>query len=151
MGSLMAGWDSPTSDPKLQKIKRNQSLTKDEIEAYWRAKKKTEEEHLKAVSSPSDSVQKQEISTNNESEIKYQRSNSLPMATTKTGLMEVDEETSLEKFIKKQGWWTRSTSAFLNEPPVLEGGSKSYAAQFHVANLAAASSKSDADTGIRTC
>lgn len=42
-----------------EKIKRNQSLTKDEIEAYWRAKKKTEEEHLKAVSSPSDSVQRQ--------------------------------------------------------------------------------------------
>lgn len=41
---------------------------------------------------------------NNESEIKYQRSTSLPMASTKTGLMEVDEGTSLEKFIKKQGW-----------------------------------------------
>lgn len=150
----MAGWDSPTSDPKLVKVKRNQSLTKEEIEAYWRAKKKTEEEHLKAVSSlsESDSVEIQEISTNNESdEVKYQRSISLPMANTKTGgLMDVDEETSLETFIKKHGWWTRSTSAFLNEPPVLEGSAKSYAAQFHVANLAAASSKSDADTGIST-
>lgn len=35
--------------------KRNRSLTKEEIDAYWRSKKKTEEEHLKAISSPSDS------------------------------------------------------------------------------------------------
>lgn len=33
---------------------RNWSFTKGEIEAYWALKKKTEEEHLKAISSLSD-------------------------------------------------------------------------------------------------
>ncbi|KAJ4701962.1 putative DNA polymerase epsilon catalytic subunit A [Melia azedarach] len=131
MGSLMAGWDSPTSDPKFVKYKRNQSLTKEEIEAYWRGKKKIEEEHLKAISSPQN---RQESS-----EINLQRSSSLPMANTitKESFMNMDKDADLEHFIKKNGWWTRSNWAFLNEPPVLEGNSKSYASQFHIANLAA--------------
>ena len=36
---------------------RNLSLTKGEIEAYWKAKKKAEEEHLGFITSPSDSIQ----------------------------------------------------------------------------------------------
>lgn len=80
MGSLMAGWDSPVSASKSgcqlnvfrgvfiyaqsnfwlfeilpATIQRNRSLTKEEIEAYWKSKKKTEEDHLKAIYSPSDS------------------------------------------------------------------------------------------------
>lgn len=31
-------------------LKRNRSLTKDEIEAFWKSKKKIEEEHLTAIS-----------------------------------------------------------------------------------------------------
>lgn len=33
------------------KFKRNKSLTKEEINAFWREKKRVEEEHLKAISS----------------------------------------------------------------------------------------------------
>jgi hypothetical protein len=39
-------------------LKRNSSLTRDEIDAYWRAKKKAEEEHFTAaISEISDGVQ----------------------------------------------------------------------------------------------
>uniref|UniRef100_A0A2P2JLG0 Uncharacterized protein n=1 Tax=Rhizophora mucronata TaxID=61149 RepID=A0A2P2JLG0_RHIMU len=61
MGSLMAGWDSHVldRDPKLAKYKRNWSFTKEEIEAYWNSKKKIQEEHLRAISSPSESESSQ--------------------------------------------------------------------------------------------
>ncbi|KAL2585579.1 hypothetical protein AAZV13_13G006000 [Glycine max] len=48
--------------------------------------------------------------------------------------MDVDQK-SLEHLIKKNAWWTKSSWAFLNEPPVIEASSNKYASQFHVANL----------------
>ncbi|PWA78297.1 hypothetical protein CTI12_AA216390 [Artemisia annua] len=41
MGSLMSGWKSPAHDLKYE---RNRSLTKEEIDAFWRLKKIEEEE-----------------------------------------------------------------------------------------------------------
>lgn len=38
-------------------LKRNQSLTKDEIDAYWKSKKMIEEEHLIAISNLSKTIQ----------------------------------------------------------------------------------------------
>lgn len=38
-------------------LKRNRSLTKDEIDAYWKSKKKIEEEHLRAISNVSETIQ----------------------------------------------------------------------------------------------
>ncbi|OMO75102.1 hypothetical protein COLO4_26289 [Corchorus olitorius] len=146
MGSLMAGWDSPVeSDPISVIRKRNRSLTKEEIEAYWKSKKQTEEEHLKAISSPSSDHSSNQLETLFEEQgMKYTRSSSLP--NTKQGFLDMDSETNLENIIKKNGWWTRSNWAFLNEPPVLERPTNSYKAQFHIANLGA--SKLNRDSGI---
>ncbi|KAI8548856.1 hypothetical protein RHMOL_Rhmol07G0306500 [Rhododendron molle] len=44
MGSLMAGLNSHVRDPRTVKLERNKSLTKEGIEAYWRSRKKAEEE-----------------------------------------------------------------------------------------------------------
>ncbi|XVF73770.1 hypothetical protein PTKIN_Ptkin13bG0008400 [Pterospermum kingtungense] len=145
MGSLMAGWDSPVSDPTTVIRKRNRSLTKEEIEAYWRSKKKTEEEHLKAIFSPSDSCNQLETPFEKYGS-KYTRSSSMPLPNSKQGFVDMDAETSLENIIKKNGWWTRSSWAFLNEPPVLDRPTNSYKPQFHIANLAA--SKLNTDSGI---
>ncbi|KAI9200570.1 hypothetical protein LWI28_010009 [Acer negundo] len=133
MGSLMAGWDSPTSDPKSVKYKRNKSLTKEEIDNYWREqKKKDQEEHLKPISSSGD------ISNDDDQESKFKEEVEESGVTEKVALMKMDKETkNLEKFMKTNAWWTRSNMAFLNEPPVLEGCTKRYASQFHVANLSA--------------
>ncbi|XP_022769002.1 uncharacterized protein LOC111312729 [Durio zibethinus] len=143
MGSLMAGWDSPVSDPKSVIRKRNRSLTKEEIEAYWRSKKKTEEEHLKAIYSPSASCSQLETPFD-EYGRKYMRSSSMPLPNKKQGFVDMDAETSLENIIKKNGWWTRSNWAFLNEPPVLDRSTNSYKTQFHIANLAASELNKDA-------
>ncbi|KAK2660549.1 hypothetical protein Ddye_007082 [Dipteronia dyeriana] len=132
MGSLMAGWDSPTSDPKSVKYKRNKSLTQEEIDNYWREKKRRDqEEHLKPISSSSD------ISHgDDDQESKYKEEEGESGVTEKVSLMENDKEAkNLERFMKTNAWWTRSNMAFLNEPPVLEGNTKRYASQFHVANL----------------
>ncbi|KAK4860536.1 hypothetical protein QYF36_025844 [Acer negundo] len=133
MGSLMAGWDSPTSDPKSVKYKRNKSLTKEEIDNYWREqKKKDQEEHLKPISSSGD------ISNDDDQESKFKEEVEESGVTEKVALMKMDKETkNLEKFMKTNAWWTRSNMAFLNEPPVLEGCTQRYASQFHVANLSA--------------
>ncbi|KAK4276569.1 hypothetical protein QN277_014701 [Acacia crassicarpa] len=133
MGSLMAGWGSPTIDPKSAKLRRNRSLTKEEIDAYWRLKKKTEQEHLRAISNLSETVQERHYE---EAEKKLQKSKSMPLTRTQE-YVDVDADTRLEQLIKKNVWWTKSNWAFLNEPPVMEAASGKYASQFHVANLGA--------------
>ncbi|KAL6317981.1 hypothetical protein AAG906_031033 [Vitis piasezkii] len=140
MGSLMAGWDSRVRDPKAETYQRNRSFTKGEIDAYWRTKKKIEEEHLKAISDTSDGSQESTFKEESAG-IKLQRSSSLPLANTKERFMEniIETGTDLEKLLQKNGWWTRSNWAYLNEPPVIgpEGASHKFAAQFHVAGLSA--------------
>nr|XP_023883944.1 uncharacterized protein LOC111996221 [Quercus suber]POE71061.1 hypothetical protein CFP56_57095 [Quercus suber] len=148
MGSLMAGWGSPYQDPKSVAYKRNLSLTKEEISSYWKAKnKEAEGEHRSDIlSSPSGSSTQE--STFGDSGKKFERSNSAPLANRREGFMHMDTETSLEKIIKKNGWWTRSNWAFLNEPPLSEGASNTYTSQFHVAGLN--TSKSSTGEGIST-
>ncbi|XP_059455658.1 uncharacterized protein LOC132185872 [Corylus avellana] len=132
MGSLMAGWQSPALDPKSAALKRNSSLTRGEIDAYWREKKKVEEEHFGAISEISDGVQESAFVDAGK---RFERSNSAPSGNRKEDFKDMKTETSLEKIIKKSGWWTRSNSAFLNEPPLHEGASNTYTSQLHVASL----------------
>ncbi|GAU15287.1 hypothetical protein TSUD_03540 [Trifolium subterraneum] len=132
MGSLMAGWGSSSIDPKSATLKRNQSLTKDEIDAYWKSKKKIEEEHLRAISNLSETIQG---SKHNDPEKKLQRSMTVPVTHVRDSFNMKVLDTNLEQLINKNGWWTKSSWAFLNEPPLMEAASNKYAAQFHVANL----------------
>ncbi|RDX75820.1 hypothetical protein CR513_44267, partial [Mucuna pruriens] len=142
MGSLMAGWDSHTLDPESAIIERNRSLTKEEINAYWKTKKETELEHLRAISKLSQTIQARK----QEETEKSNKSSTVALARIKESLgMDVDEK-SLEQLIKKNCWWTKSSWAFLNEPPVMEAASNKYASQFHVANLG--SSKFNPGDGI---
>ncbi|XP_010246920.1 PREDICTED: uncharacterized protein LOC104590085 [Nelumbo nucifera] len=131
MGSLMPGWDSLVDD-RDEKFSRSRSFTKEEIEAYWRSKKKTEKEHLKAISGLQD--QNQEMA-NMDSGGVLQRSSS---------------ETDLETLMKKMDWWTRCGSAFLNEPPVIdtEGRAHKYKSQYHLTGFRL--SKPDFHHGIIT-
>ncbi|KAJ8772524.1 hypothetical protein K2173_027701 [Erythroxylum novogranatense] len=144
MGSLMAGWDSPVEDPKSVKYKKNWSFTKGEIDAYWNQKKKIQEEHLRAISSPTSSDNSQDIPNEEDGVRTIQRSASAPVSNTRGGFIGgMDNQENLEKLMKKKdGWWTRSNWAFLNEPPVIERSSNTYSSQFHIADqLAASNSK----------
>ncbi|KAL0391965.1 UNVERIFIED_CONTAM: hypothetical protein Sradi_2419300 [Sesamum radiatum] len=120
MGSLMAGWDSPVPHPNLEKYRRSKSLTKEEIEAFWKSKKLKEEEHLRDISLLSPRTQTSIFEEG---------------ATTPT--TDTERNKSLEKLIQKNGWWISSNWAFLNEPPVIatEGTRHKYASQFHVGNI----------------
>ncbi|EXB91924.1 hypothetical protein L484_009017 [Morus notabilis] len=153
MGSLMSGWDSPVLSSKSGAYKRNGSLTKEEIETFWRSKQKTVEEHLKEITSLSDAKNHEEIGQVEEySGRKFQKSSTFPLQKKEDigNLVDVDptHETSIDKLVKKDGWWTRSNWAFLNEPPVIEGAPNKYVSQFHVASLA--SSKPQARDEIAT-
>ncbi|GMP81386.1 hypothetical protein CsSME_00036119 [Camellia sinensis var. sinensis] len=151
MGSLMAGWDSQVPDPRTAEIQRNQSLTNEGIEAYWRSKKKVEEEHLRAISDLLMKSSQESIIMESE----RKRSSSLPLSNTKESQREMEtDQTNLEKLINKNGCimgcrWTRSSSAFLNEPPVIaaESPTNKYASQYHVA-AGIATSKPSSITGI---
>ncbi|XAR64133.1 hypothetical protein NMG60_11024361 [Bertholletia excelsa] len=137
MGSLMAGWDCPVPDPKTVKLERNKSVTREEIEAFWKSRKKTEEledreKDPAAVPVVSSMESCQEVAR--ESERNFQ---------TKKGVLEMETQTSLENLMNKIKWWTSSSSAFLNQPPVtgVEG--------LHVAVVATSKSHHPRD-GITT-
>ncbi|XP_068483882.1 uncharacterized protein [Phaseolus vulgaris] len=140
MGSLMAGWDSPTLDPESATIKRNRSLTNEEINAYWTAKKETELEHLRAISKFSQTTQSHAFKDSENSQ------KSLGSSIKESLGMNVDTS-SLEQLMNKSCWWTKSSWAFLNEAPVMEASSNKYLSQFEVANLG--SSKINTRSGIR--
>ncbi|KAF9620119.1 hypothetical protein IFM89_010769 [Coptis chinensis] len=147
MGSLMAGWRSSNPDSKSVTFQRNKSSTRGEIEAYWRSRGNTEEEHpLGASRSPAST----QVSTIKESGGTLQRSNSLPLTDRKGNLLNIDPESALKKLMKTNDWWTRSNWAFLNEPPVIaaEGPSYKYASQYHITNFGSA--KSNTLNGIST-
>ncbi|KAF5188079.1 Dna-directed rna polymerase subunit beta, partial [Thalictrum thalictroides] len=136
---------------------RNKSLTKGEIDAYWRLKKTTEEEHLVASSSSSPRSLTtltsprtiiQETADKESRELK--RSNSLPVTDRKGNFLNIDTETAAKTLMTQNDWWTRSNWAFLNEPPVIaaEGPTYKYASQYHLTSFG--SSKPDHLHGIST-
>eukprot|EP00252_Welwitschia_mirabilis_P025259 TRINITY_DN7810_c0_g1_i2.p1 TRINITY_DN7810_c0_g1~~TRINITY_DN7810_c0_g1_i2.p1 ORF type:complete len:123 (+),score=28.14 TRINITY_DN7810_c0_g1_i2:139-507(+) len=115
MGSLMAGWSS--SALSSSKLGKNKSLTKEEIDAFWRSKRQAQEEHARAASAALSS------------------SSSSSESVGEGSSLSTEEKDAVKDFT---AWWTKSKWAFLNEPPVkaMEGPSYKYAAQYHVANKA---------------
>ncbi|CAL0323816.1 unnamed protein product [Lupinus luteus] len=122
MGSLMAGWGS-----KSATLKRTGSLTKEEIDAYWKSKKEIEDEHLRAISNLSETSQ-----ANKGPEKKLLKSMSMPVPRLKESLGTSSEHLKIKK---SDCWWTKSSWAFLNEPPRTEAAPNKYASQFHVASM----------------
>ncbi|CDP07497.1 unnamed protein product [Coffea canephora] len=148
MGSLMAGWDSPVQDPKVEKLRRNSSLTREEIQAFWKSKKQKEEEHLRDISMLSPRSQENVFE---DARMRNRRSDSLPAQDAKEEDLDPETASNLEKLILKHGWWISSNSAFLNEPPVIagEGPRYKYASQFHVADMASSkTNNAAAPTGV---
>ncbi|KAI3848864.1 hypothetical protein MKX03_034250 [Papaver bracteatum] len=159
MGSLMGGWDSLVRDLKsgnfISKLdrsfpswflliiffvavtyQRNNSCTKEEIEAYWKSKEPVfeKENYTQRVIDQENTSKKQSGNVK-----KFQRFSSLPLIDRKGNILDVDE-TAIDKLIKTNNWWTRSNWAFLNEPPVIattdhEGRAMyTYSSQYHVAS-----------------
>ncbi|KAL6894381.1 hypothetical protein ACP4OV_008479 [Aristida adscensionis] len=125
MGSLMAGWDSPIlGDESKVRARRNRSLTKEEVEAFWKQRRKPD---AGEVTSPPGSPATARAPA---------AANKIVVAGPSSPAVRVDG--GGESPSKSRDWWTRSSWAFLNEPPQEEalGRAQSYAPQFHVARIA---------------
>ncbi|CAA7397743.1 unnamed protein product [Spirodela intermedia] len=128
MGSLMAGWDSPNLDPQAVKYERNRSLTKGEIEAFWRARKGTpeEEEHAAVastyhVSQARTTILEEQKNTGKAAGGTLRRSSSLPLTDRRgSSASKKPAETIFGELKNTNGWWTRSNWSFLNDPPIVE-------------------------------
>ncbi|CAH9077871.1 unnamed protein product [Cuscuta europaea] len=126
MGSLTPGWDSLVSDPKAVMYKRNKSLTKEEINSYWRSKKEQKEKEL----------EKEEDHYHPSSSSSGQLLNDFQEGIV---VDPADSQISLDKLIQTHGWWIKSNWAHLNEaPPPEEEAVHRYVSQFHVPNKASA-------------
>ncbi|MQL78074.1 hypothetical protein Taro_010498 [Colocasia esculenta] len=102
----MAGWNSPVLDPQVVKYQRNRSYTKGEIEAYWRAHRRAEEQHP-AFARPQHGDQENIHKAAGE---KLQRSSSLPLTDRKGSIANNKmSESILDEFKKTSGWFKIST------------------------------------------
>ncbi|KAM3231325.1 hypothetical protein ACQJBY_061475 [Aegilops geniculata] len=116
MGSLMAGWSSHALDDNLKaRFMRNRSLTKEDVEAFWRQHKKPAPEdsfdggEIVVASSPRGSPR----STPRPSTLSHVRSSPPAMTSSVDG--DGDGEAAASPSASRD-WWTRSSWAFLNEP-----------------------------------
>ncbi|CAM0877521.1 unnamed protein product [Alopecurus aequalis] len=119
MGSLMAGWSSHVLDDHHKvRCMRNRSLTKRDVEAFWRQQKKPVEvddnagENIGVTSPP--------VASSPRSERPRCHVWSLPREMTGT---DGDGDTPASPSASRD-WWTRSSWAFLNMPasPERAGG-----------------------------
>uniref|UniRef100_A0A0E0KKZ3 Uncharacterized protein n=1 Tax=Oryza punctata TaxID=4537 RepID=A0A0E0KKZ3_ORYPU len=141
MGSLMAGWDSPVlGDENRVLARRNKSLTREEVEAFW----KQHGGEMMTTSSPLGSPAAGGMARSapvslSKAQASSPRGVRIDPATRVEGFFPDDDAAAAaESPSKSRDWWTRSNWAFLNEPPQEEiaGKAQSYAPQFHVARIA---------------
>ncbi|THU69586.1 hypothetical protein C4D60_Mb08t15970 [Musa balbisiana] len=109
----MAGWSSPFQDPNHVKVQRNRSLTRGEINAFWK-EKKSKEEYVGAVNGLVDSNQE---NINIGSREMLQPSGDLPLRDRKQSILNSSTKSDAD-ILKTNCWWTRSSYAFLNATPV---------------------------------
>ncbi|XP_006650830.1 uncharacterized protein LOC102717604 [Oryza brachyantha] len=140
MGSLMAGWDSPVlGDDNKVRARRNKSLTREEVEAFWK-----QHGGEMTTSSPLGYSPAGAMAWSAPVGLSKAHASSSPRggvpAIRVEGFFPDDDggDLAAESPSKSRDWWTRSNWAFLNEPPQEEvtGKPQSYTPQFHVARIA---------------
>eukprot|EP00252_Welwitschia_mirabilis_P021850 TRINITY_DN5722_c0_g1_i1.p1 TRINITY_DN5722_c0_g1~~TRINITY_DN5722_c0_g1_i1.p1 ORF type:complete len:139 (+),score=32.58 TRINITY_DN5722_c0_g1_i1:268-684(+) len=130
MGSLMAGWNSPGLSSKRGGLDRTFSLTRQEIERFWRTRRLIEQ--LCALAERAWAEKQGLLSEDcGENDKELQKSLSEP----------ADEKEEKTLTSEKLDWWRKSSSAFLNQPPLktMEGTARDnyrYQSQYHIANAA---------------
>ncbi|WVZ61128.1 hypothetical protein U9M48_011048 [Paspalum notatum var. saurae] len=168
MGSLMSGWSSSVLSDKEVRVMRNRSLTKEEVAAFWRQQQRGRPDNkVDAAGSPvagSPGAMEQQVplaarrleAIRSMPPLRPARADDLGRCSSFGGgggghRFSCSEPASpaparLERcFVFPEenasaGWWTRSSWAFLNEPPkeeVLFGRAQIYFAcdQFHAARI----------------
>ncbi|KAJ1254011.1 hypothetical protein BS78_01G025300 [Paspalum vaginatum] len=144
MGSLMAGWDSPVlgGDDKKIHARRNRSLTREEVEAFWKQRRRSEDggELASPLASPATESPFGSLEMARSASARGARTGGGPPspAVRVDGFLPGDYDGGADSPSKSRDWWTRSSWAFLNEPPLEEpsGRAQRYTPQFHVARIA---------------
>ncbi|EFJ09219.1 hypothetical protein SELMODRAFT_447777 [Selaginella moellendorffii] len=133
MGSLMAGWNSPRTKKRFE---RNLSLTKEEIDSYWRVKKADQSSpqartpNVPALNLAKKTIQKSStFSSQDDDHMASECARILQLSPHKEVLKsktfngrEAEAEVHSELLVGSApaAWWTKTDLAFLNERPVLE-------------------------------
>ncbi|KAG6553304.1 hypothetical protein Mapa_005038 [Marchantia paleacea] len=122
MGSLMAGWQTNRCDAQAALKRTTSSMTKTEVERFWRSKRNAIKRHLRFIEAQQDAEELDQRSSNSSGS--YTDSTSPPSTPTASSLPNA--------LSGRQAWWTKSNWAFLNEPPILENKKNRYTPQFDV-------------------
>ncbi|BBN05091.1 hypothetical protein MPTK1_3g10210 [Marchantia polymorpha subsp. ruderalis] len=125
MGSLMAGWQTNRCDAEAALKRTTSSMTKAEVERFWRSKRNAIKRHLRFIEAQQDAEELDQRSSNSSGS--YTDSTSTPSTPTASSL-----PNDLSSNTGRQAWWTRSSWAFLNEPPAQENKKNRYTPQFDV-------------------
>ncbi|KAL5219599.1 hypothetical protein ABZP36_020283 [Zizania latifolia] len=136
MGSLMAGWDSPVlGDENKVRARRTKSLTKEEVEAFWKQRRirlPDQDGGEMSSCSPLGSPSPASMAARSPHGARVNEP-----AVRVEGFFPDDDGGAADSPSSSRDWWTRSKWAFLNEPPQEEDGKEqSYTPQFHVATIA---------------
>lgn len=123
---------------RIAHARRNRSLTKEEVEAFWKQRRNPEDggELTSPLASPA------KVSPFGSLEKKARSSSpaSSPTRVRVDGFLPTGGYAAAgdDSPSKSRDWWTRSSWAFLNEPPQEEPSvrAQSYTPQFHVARIA---------------
>jgi hypothetical protein len=103
MGSLMAGWNSPVLHSRRESCKGSISLTKQAIESFWETKRVIEELCALAEWALAEKQGKLLLMQTSETEEEIEN--------------KPEEQETISFGIKD--WWTKSSYAFLNQPPLM--------------------------------
>ncbi|KAL2620880.1 hypothetical protein R1flu_001085 [Riccia fluitans] len=112
MGSLMAGWQTLHKNTPQAALERSSSLTNQQVNKFWKARNNLIKEHLEEAQMAAGFIEPSKFEMNDDSyDIKKSTVN-LASAPTLKGPQD-------EAMGKKVDWWTKSKSAYLNEPPLM--------------------------------
>ncbi|BBN04270.1 hypothetical protein MPTK1_3g03190 [Marchantia polymorpha subsp. ruderalis] len=131
MGSLMAGWQTQPSDAKEEVKRVKKTVTKADIENFWRSKEVSVRSHLQQARkdaylrrsiSIAEDAESESGQGHTSSESGYSSDADFPPTTPKSV---IPKDLSID-------WWTKSRWAFLNEPPAKGKKLNGYMSQFHL-------------------
>ncbi|KAJ1253504.1 hypothetical protein BS78_K246500 [Paspalum vaginatum] len=167
MGSLMSGWSSSVLSDEEARLMRNRSLTKEEVAAFWRQQQRRRPDKVDAAGSPGAGGSPRAAELHHEQvplaarrleairsmpplrparaaddlcrrfSSRSEPASPAPAARVERCFVFPEEDDTAAS----AGWWTRSSWAFLNEPPkdqeALFGRAHVYFArdQFHAARI----------------
>ncbi|KAG6543338.1 hypothetical protein Mapa_015252 [Marchantia paleacea] len=131
MGSLMAGWRTQSSGQPMKRS--HSSLTKNDIDKFWRVKQSAFRRHLRQAQKDAFMARSITIAEDAGSESGLTCSDNGESDDDVTTTTPTSGKSSTNE--AKIDWWTKSRWAFLNEPPIIGKKHDRYTAQFHLEGM----------------